>query len=230
LPAQPPRFDSDQQQLAFERAERLLEARRHDLVWHHELATQLAVLAEGASYGRRRAEEIAGALGLSRVGVYQHLQLLSRYPERNQVLELLRAGLHWAHVVALLPVEDEGDRGRLERMAVKHRWSVDRLRLEVQGLRLAEGGRRAPQRQADVVAAVERLDDATAAWLLAHEALEAGEADGLLGELRHALRRPEDPALAARITSLLEALERLQDLAGTLRGQLGALCRGRPND
>jgi hypothetical protein len=228
LAAEPPPYDSGRQQRALEAATRLLKEGRRDLLWHHELGVQLGNLAEGAGYGDRRAEELARALGLSRVSVYQHRQFVSRYPERAEVRDLLRAGLSWAHVVALLPVADGGDRRRLQRAAAEQRWSVDRLRLEVRGLRQAQASSGAGRRQPDAAALLKRLEDATAAWVLAHDALQAGDDEGSLDDVRGALRRAEDPALRTRLASLLEALDRLQVLAGSLRDRLRALRGGRP--
>jgi hypothetical protein len=217
------------QRRALKEAERLLRERRPDLLWHHDLGTRVAALAEGTRYGRRRAEELARALGLSRVGVYQHMQFVARYPSRDEVVGLVRTRLRWAHIVALLPVDHRGDRDRLQRAAIRQRWSVDRLRLEVQGLHRARAGTVA-WRRGEAAAAIERLDDATAAWLLAHELVGAVEEEGLLEQLWPALGREDGPALAARLQSLLEALDRLQGLAGALRDRLRALPGVRQED
>jgi hypothetical protein len=206
----------------------LLKSRCNDLVWHHDVGSRLAVLVEGADYGAKRVEQVARAVGLSRVAVYQHLQFLMMYPSTEEVRALGKAGLRWALVVSLLGVGEERDRAQLQREAIRQRWSACRLRLEVRRLRLARQGV-APGRRPDIVARAEvevaRLDDATAGWLVAHDESWSEGGEELVRDLEESLQGEDSVVLRTRLAALTEALGRLQALAGEVRDRLRGLLR-----
>src|SRR5262245_52174391 len=100
---------SAEQKQAYAEACHLVDNPASTLIWHYDLGQRLLALAKRAGYGAGRVNELARALGLSRVRAYQHLQFVERYPSRQEVEELGAAGLRWAGVVALLGVGSEHD-------------------------------------------------------------------------------------------------------------------------
>src|SRR4051794_21164853 len=185
------------QKQALGRARKMLEAPASDLTWHHDLGARFAVLAAGSFYGENRVDRLARALDLSRITVYQHIQLHERYPSREEVAALGSAGLGWAMVVALLGVEDPAERARLQAEAVARRGSVDRLRLEVRRARQQGGARPRRRGRNGDNTGLARLDDATVAWLVAHGEVWADDGEAcaeggaaLLERLGQALRGP----------------------------------------
>src|SRR5262249_17349496 len=219
---------SAEQKQAYAAACRLLDNPASTLGWHYDLGARLLALVQRAGYGASRVNELAPALGLSRVRAYQHLQFVERYPSRNEVEALGTAGLCWAGVVALLGVGSEHDRAHLQREAVAQRWSVDRLRIEIRKLnRLRWGtrGRRGEDAQ-DGKAQLARLDDATAAWLAADDEFTPDGEDSFFRLLGQLLRGPGAPAVRARLSALVESLGRLHKRAREAQDQLRALLAG----
>jgi hypothetical protein len=219
---------SPPQREAFDAASGLLEQRGDGLGWHHDLGTRLALLA-GGGRGSGRAAALARALCLSRVGVYQHVQFVRRYPSRGEAEALGRSGLRWAMAVALLAVRGDAERSRLEREAVRQNWSVDRLRLEARKLRppgVRKSRRGSPASRAEIGPELGRLDDATAAWLAAHRELRAAGADAW-SRLRPA-GGEEGGSLRQRLEALERSLDQLTGDAVTLRRDLRALLSDRP--
>ena len=210
---------SPPQRETFDAAARLLEERGDGLGWHHDLGTRLALLA-GGERGSGRAARLARALGLSRVGVYQHVQFVERYPSREEAEALGRGGLRWAMAVALLAVPDDAERSRLQREAVRQRWSVDRLRLEARKLRPSP--RRKPPEgrpsSPEVGPELGRLDDATASWLAAHRELQDAGDDALAPPGRD--EGEEGRALLRRLEALELALDQMTRDAVSLRWRL----------
>jgi len=215
---------SPEQKQAYVEACRFLDNPASTLGWHFDLGQQLLALVQRAGYGASRVNELARALALSRVRVYQHLQFVERYPSRQEVEALGMAGLCWAGVVALLGVRYEGDRAHLQREAVAQRWSVDRLRIEIRKLnRLRWGtrGRRGADAQ-DGKAQLARLDDATAAWLAAEDEFTP-DGEGSFRLLGQELRGPGATAVRARLNALLDSLGSLQERAREMHARLRSL-------
>ena len=222
---------SPEQKQAYAEACRILDNPASTLGWHHDLGQQLLALVQRAGYGASRVNELARALGLSRVRVYQHLQFVERYPSRKEVEALGTAGLRWAGVVALLGVGREHDRAHLQREAVAQRWSVDRLRIEIRKLnRLWWGtrGRRGEDAQ-DGKAQLARLDDATAAWLAAHDEFTPDGEGSFFRLLGQELRGPGATAVRARLNALLDSLGSLQERAREVQAGLRSLLAAHKN-
>jgi hypothetical protein len=99
-----------------EQARWLAQQGRGGLAWHHQLGL-LSALAEGAACGGRPVPQLARALGLSRVGVYQHLQFMRYCPSAVQVEACSEGGRSWAAAVVLFGA-DKADRACLQRAAV----------------------------------------------------------------------------------------------------------------
>jgi len=222
---------SPEQKQAYVEACRFLDNPASTLGWHYDLGERLLALVQRAGYGASRVNELARALGLSRVRVYQHLQFVERYPSRTEVEALGTAGLRWAGVVALLGVGSGHDWAHLQREAVAQRWSVDRLRIEIRKLnRLWWGtrGRRGEDAQ-DGKAQLSRLDDATAAWLAADDEFTPDGEGCFFRLLGQELQGPGATAVRARLSALLDSLGSLQERAREVHARLRSLLAAHKN-
>jgi hypothetical protein len=125
----------------------LLAERQRDLVWYHRLGQILRRRQEAWNYGEGQMERLAERLGKPqwRDLLFRARQLAKVYTEA-EVRELV-AEVSWSRMKVLLTVT-KAKAKKLQKRAMRHRWSVQRLRFEAAQARRRRPLPPAPQRKA----------------------------------------------------------------------------------
>lgn len=111
------------------------------MYWHiGERINRVVLGNERADYGKqivatvsRQLQNIYGHKGSDVKSLYRHMQFATLFPD-SQIVSTASRQLSWSHFVELLPLKDELQRDYYFTLASANRWSVRRLRKEIDGM------------------------------------------------------------------------------------------------
>ena len=210
-------------QLAVVRAPATTTKQGHDkLRAYYQIGTLVNRHFPGrASYGDSQFVRFAEALGHRSVWLYETRLFAQNYsPEDLDELCRYEPSLHWSHVRLLLAFHNKQLRRRLQRLAVKHGWTTERLRQEIRA-RMGPGQHRGRSLRGldSPQACLQRLTALTRKWTrFAEAAVERGRGplvqDDIAGrsDLRATLRDTQE-ALAELKSFSVKIQRRLKHLA-----------------
>jgi hypothetical protein len=174
-----------------------------------------------SNYGDNQFVRFAEALGHRSVWLYETRLFAQNYaPEDLDELFRYEPSLHWSHVRLLLAIHNKQRRRQLQRLAVKHGWTTERLRQEIRS-RMGPGQHRGRSLRGldSPQACLQRLTELTRKWTrFAEAAVERGSGplvqDDITGcsNLRATLRDTQE-ALAELKSSTVKIQRRLKHLA-----------------
>jgi hypothetical protein len=109
----------------------LIDSPSTALTWYHEVGKVVRALRERAPDGKGDYAALSKAIGPSPAVLVKVARFAELYPEQADIQPLLSKGVVWTQLYLSFPVEDRDKRHAILSAATEGRWSIARLRKEL---------------------------------------------------------------------------------------------------